>query len=49
MTSGRPVSPGTVCACCVSPLGHSLTPVFLRVTGPGRFRFGASETSVIPA
>jgi hypothetical protein len=35
------MSPGAVCVCSVSPLGHTLSPVFLQVRSPGWFHLRA--------
>ncbi len=44
-----PVRATGVCVCSVSPLRHSLAPVFLQVRTPGRLAVGASEALVTPA
>jgi hypothetical protein len=41
--SGRRL-PG-VCVCSVSPLGHSIAPVFLQARSPGRFMRGSQRLS----
>jgi hypothetical protein len=41
------VTVAAVCVCAMSPLGHSIIPVFLQVSSPGCFAEGASEALVI--
>jgi hypothetical protein len=48
MTHGGRVKVGTVCVCTVSPLGHSIAPVFLQVSDPGRCHAGVRNGLVIP-
>jgi hypothetical protein len=45
----RRPTPSSVCVCTVSPLGHSIAPVFPQVRSPGCLAFRATEGLVIPA